>query len=284
MSITIITAFFDIGRGEWSVENGHPCYLQRTNEKYLKYFSNLAQLENDMVIFTHADYIEQIKHIRGNKPTTIIDVCLDEKFKQFKNKISAIQKNTDFQEKIGTEQLKNPEYWSAEYVLITNLKSYFVNKAIQKGLVKNPLAAWVDFGYCRNPKTLNHIKKWNFSFSQDKVHFFSIKNTFELNPENVEHAIFNNLAFIIGGVIVAAPLKWAEFSKLVFHCQKQMLNQQIVDDDQGIYLQALLKQPELFEIHYLGEEQWFDVFKKFDDQNNLSFTGRLKRMMGYFNV
>lgn len=49
MSITIVTAFFDIGRGDWSVENGHPNYLQRSNEKYFKYFSNLAQLENEMI-------------------------------------------------------------------------------------------------------------------------------------------------------------------------------------------------------------------------------------------
>lgn len=40
MSITIITAFFDIGCGEWSVENGHPCYLQRSNEKNNNNFSN----------------------------------------------------------------------------------------------------------------------------------------------------------------------------------------------------------------------------------------------------
>ena len=284
MSITIITAFFDIGRGNWRVENGHPSYLQRTTEKYFKYFSNLAQLENDMVIFTSTDHVEKIKTIRGNKPTTVIDICLDEKFHSCKKMIAEIQQSEDFKKNISTEQLKNPEYWSVEYVLINNLKSYFVKKAIKAGLVNSPLAAWVDFGYCRNLKTLNKIKVWDFSFSLEKVHFFSIRKIFTINEKSVNYAIFNNQPFIIGGVIVAAPEKWLSFSNLVYRCQIDLLNQNIVDDDQGIYLQALLKNPELFEIHYLGEDQWFDVFKKFDDQNNLSFTGRLKRMMRYFNV
>ncbi|AWL28095.1 hypothetical protein DJ533_05605 [Acinetobacter defluvii] len=282
MSITIITAFFDIGRGGWSVENGHPCYLQRSNDKYFKYFSNLAQLENDMVVFTSRDYVDQIKEIRGNKPTTIIDICLDDNFFNIKQQISKIQNSEAFRENIGTEQLQNPEYWSPEYVLVTNLKSYFVNQAIQKGLIHGDLAAWVDFGYCRNLKTLSKIKKWNFTFSKHKVHFFSIKKTFELTAENVQHAIFNNQAFIIGGVIVAAPEKWIDFFKLVYTCQKQMLAQNVVDDDQGVYLQALLEQPDLFEIHYLGEDQWFDVFKRYDETTYKSLNNRFKKLIGYF--
>ena len=59
-----------------------------------------------------------------------------------------------------------------------------------------------------------------------------------------------------------------------------MLNQHIVDDDQGVYLTTLLKEPELFEIHYLGEDQWFDVFKLFADQQ-LDIIDRIKKWMGF---
>ena len=280
MSITIVTAFFDIGRGNWSVENGYPCYLERSTEKYFKYFSHLAQLENNMVIFTSTDYVEKIKAIRGDKPTTVIDICLDEKFHSCKQLIAGVQQSEDFKKNIGAEQLKNPEYWSVEYVLVNNLKSYFVKKAIQVGLVNSSLAAWVDFGYCRNLKTLNKIKVWDFSFSLEKVHFFSIKKTFIINKENVTYAIFNNQAFIIGGVIVAAPEKWLKFSNLVYQCQIDLLNQNIVDDDQGVYLMTLLKQPELFEIHYLGEDQWFDTFKLYADQS-LGMIARMKKWVGF---
>ena len=60
--ITIVSAFFDIGRGNWSKEQGHPGYLQRSCEKYIDYFSNLAKLENDMIIFTSSEFSEKIKN------------------------------------------------------------------------------------------------------------------------------------------------------------------------------------------------------------------------------
>ena len=36
--ITIVTAFFDIGRGEWTPDKGLPHYLHRTNQTYLQRF------------------------------------------------------------------------------------------------------------------------------------------------------------------------------------------------------------------------------------------------------
>lgn len=282
MSITIVTAFFDIGRGTWSVENGHPSYLERSTDKYFKYFANLAELENEMIIFTSEEYVDKVKEIRGNKPTNIISLSLNEKFENCINQIKKVQNDAEFKKKINEEQLINPEYWSAEYVLINNLKSYFVKKAISKGLVKTELAAWVDFGYCRNPKTLDKIKKWNFDFLKEKVHFFTIRSEFEINRESVDYAVLNNQPYIIGGVIVATPDKWEIFSDLVYQCQNNMLSQKIIDDDQGVYLNTLLIQPDLFELNYLGDNRWFDVFKRYDEKKYFSFMNRLKRFMRSF--
>ena len=41
--ITIVTSFFDIGRGNWTLDRGLPHYLQRTNETYLERFAHLAK-------------------------------------------------------------------------------------------------------------------------------------------------------------------------------------------------------------------------------------------------
>ncbi|EER47878.1 hypothetical protein AM305_05579 [Actinobacillus minor NM305] len=43
--ITIVTAFFDIGRGNISTEAGYPSYLIRSNNTYFSYFVHLAKLE-----------------------------------------------------------------------------------------------------------------------------------------------------------------------------------------------------------------------------------------------
>lgn len=279
MSITIVTAFFDIGRGSWSEKNGSPTYLERSNEKYFKYFSNLAMLENNMVVFTSTEFINKIKTIRANKPTTIIDICLKKKFSKCIEEISRIQNNKDFRIKISKDQLKNPEYWSAEYVLINNLKSYFLKKAINEVGIRTNYAAWVDFGYCRNAKTLNGISEWDYPFTKDKIHFFSIKKEFEISKENVTYAILNNQPFIIGGVIVAEPNKWLDFADVVHNSQSEMLHNNIVDDDQGVYLATLLKSPDLFQINYLGEDQWFDTFKIYSNKSPFKFIDRIKQLL-----
>ena len=49
-NITIVTAFFDIGRGSWTPDKGLPHYLQRSNETYLERFGHMATLDNEMEI------------------------------------------------------------------------------------------------------------------------------------------------------------------------------------------------------------------------------------------
>ena len=66
-SITIVTAFFDIGRGDWSTEKGHSSHLLRNNQTYLSYFENLAKLDNEMVVFTFEEMKPYIRKLRGNK-------------------------------------------------------------------------------------------------------------------------------------------------------------------------------------------------------------------------
>ena len=68
-NISIVTAFFDIGRGGWTQDKGHPHYLLRTNETYIERFSYLAQLENEMVVFTTEDMIPKLKKLREGKQT-----------------------------------------------------------------------------------------------------------------------------------------------------------------------------------------------------------------------
>ncbi|ECT8367051.1 hypothetical protein C4V74_24755, partial [Salmonella enterica] len=156
-TITIVTAYFDIGRSQWTSQNGFAPRIERTTDEYMSWFSNLAQLENDMVIFTSPDLKPRIEEIRGGKPTTIVTLDLNKKFRHIRSRIAAIQSDVAFKFRTPVEQRGNPEYLSADYVLLCNLKTYFVNQAIRQGLIKDDMAAWIDFGYCRDPDTTNGI-------------------------------------------------------------------------------------------------------------------------------
>lgn len=276
-SITIVTAFFDIGRGNWTNEKGYDSHLHRTTETYLKYFNNLAKINNNMVIFTSREFKDDIEKARIGKPTTVITIDLKNRFHFFRKKISSIQNDDKFKNNLDKKQIKNPEYWSPDYVLVCNLKTYLVSKAINLKLVKTNLVSWVDFGYCRTPETIGKIKEWKYPFDKNRMHFFTIKKGLEVKTiESVFDKMLNNDVFIIGGVIVGSKEKWLEFYKLVLSCQKLTLKHNIVDDDQGIFIMCYHKRPELIKLNFLGKNKWFHLFKKFNISSLNGIIGFIK--------
>lgn len=277
--ISIVTAFFDIGRGDWSVDKGHPKYLQRSVEKYLEFFKNLSELDNHIIVFTEKKMVDSILKIRNGKKTTIITLSLEKEFSDYLQKITDIQGSNEFQSIVNAQQINNPEYWSSKYVLITNLKPYFVNKAINDLDLKDDLLAWIDFGYCRSKENLVGLKEWKFDFNKDKVNLFTIKKSFDFNEDNVKKAILNNEPYIIGGVAVASKEKWKIFFEITKECQHNLLKSNMVDDDQGIYMMAKLKNPELISLNYLGKKQWFSLFKRYSQ--NRSLLESIKMLFGF---
>jgi len=275
-STTIVTAYFDIGRGEWTANKGFREKLARSADVYLDYFKRLAALENDMIIFTSPDLKERIEAIREGKPTTVITLDIKKKFRHIRSRIEKIQKDSNFTKKLAEHQLKNPEYWSPDYVLVCNLKTYFVNKAINSGLVNTARVAWIDFGYCRTPTVTRHLKVWDYPFNTNKMHFFTIKKG--LNVTSLQQAfdfMTGNHVYIIGGAIVGTPQKWQEFYRLVLESQKITLENNIVDDDQGIFVMCYYMKPELFSLNYLGRGKWFDLFRCF---KNSVFKAKLQSL------
>lgn len=63
---------------------------------------------------------------------------------------------------------------------------------------------------------------------------------------------------------------------LLYQNQKELLKKGIVDDDQGLYMMCLFKQPDLFKVNYLGKKQWFSVFRKYDKTSKVSFFEKIK--------
>lgn len=275
-TITIVTAFFDIGRGNLQSKEELPAYMTRTNDTYFEYFSNLATLDNPMVIFSDEKHIERIKKIRGNKPTTIIPFNIN-KFDKTLKRIQGIQSSKGFLSKVRPDLLKNIEYWHPAYVLVNNLKPFLVYKAIKLGLINTQFVSWIDFGYIRNIETLNNVKTWRYQFNSNKIHLFTIKRKYKLiSIDSVYYAIFNNIAFIIGGVIVGTKENWKIFFKNTLSTQRALFKENMMDDDQGVYLFSLFNNKNLYELHYLGKEKWFHLFKKFDETAKVSLKERIK--------
>jgi len=261
--ISIVTAFFDIGRGEWTPDKNLPHYLQRTTETYLQRFGHMAKLENEMTIFTSSDMVDKIKELREDRPTDIITMDFKESFGVFREMVSKVQQNPEYQAKINPMQVRNPEYWNADYVVVNALKSSFVVEATRRNTINNDLIAWLDFGYCRDEVTLNDVQVWSYPFDKDKIHLFNIKDWQE--GTIIQDVIANNDVHITGPMIVASKENWPTLQKLVAHSMDELVKNGLVDDDQTLLLMSYLMKPELFELHRVSSNDWFVAFKEFSE-------------------
>lgn len=272
--ITVVTAFFDIGRG--SLPTSHrgrvlPPHQHRGVDTYFDYFRNLAKIKNNLVVYTTGNFARTIHEIRkenGLEDKTKIIVCdsyLPDNFHSVKEKIEKIMNSPSYYEKVANPQLI--EYWHSDYVLVNIFKSLYVSDAIEKGLVKTDLTAWIDFGYCRNPNTLTEPYTWSYDFNEDKIHFFNMRPIENERP--IDSIIYTGDVYIQGCHIVAGTKKWSLLKELVFRNLNILLNHNLIDDDQTLLLMAYLTQPEDFELHFVDPSDWFVAFRNFNAQHNL---------------
>lgn len=260
--ITIVTAFADIGRSDWDENKGLPHYLKRTTDTYFERFSYMAELENDIIVYVTPDLVEKVMEIRKDKPITINEFSLSE-FQNILDKIKEIQNNDSFKKLISPYQIKNPEYWSPEYVLINWLKSHFVCRSYQNKQIRNPLSAWLDFGYFRSP---HNLKKWTYDFDQEKIHIFSIK---DLSPhKTLIDIISNNEVYVTGPCIVSGSNGWSILEQSVKQFANKLMDNNLVDDDQTLLLLSYFANKEKYINHKLKETDWFTVVKEFNDYEN----------------
>lgn len=254
---TIITAFFDIGRGDWE----GPAYLKRTTDQYFESFERLLKLNNPIIVHTSFDLQWRFdKYLKTHPNLTVVfwpDWRRDiwpEFFEPIKKAQAAL--------KDKVQQPWNPEYWSPDYVMVNMLKSYFVNDSIESGLVKTEMVAWVDFGSARKDEDVPS-NEWKYDFWSKDIHVFTTKPRCPPHM-NVVPIIETNEVWIIGTYIVASRENWRHLLEGVYSSIKLLLSHNLIDDDQTILYMCYCKNPEKFEIHKIDPDDWFCLFRKFN--------------------
>lgn len=258
--ITIVTAFFDIGREKWKG-------FERDQNKYVDYFRFWARIKNKLVVYTDKITAEQVWKIRdeyGLKDRTqvvVIDnnTVLDEEVFQAIQRVVADKRFTDFR-----ERPENPESHSAQYNYVTYLKPYFVADAIKQNLIDG-MIAWVDFGYnhggeaCVNPLEFDFL--WEYDFSP-KIHIFA---TEEIDTMPVFDIVKKMRVYISGGIIVAPAFYWQELADLFRKSILHLTHFGLADADQTLLVMSYREKPELFAVHPIDD--WFMVLKEFGGEH-----------------
>lgn len=267
-NITIVTAFFDIGRGilPISVHGRYiPEYQHRTVDDYFAFFANLATIENNMVIYTTPDLKDRILDIRQDRKTSVVcfDSYLPDEFIETKENIKKIMDSPEFYGKVINPHLI--EYWHTDYVLVNIFKSYYVSNAIENRLIDTDLAAWIDFGYCRDTYTV--CDKWNYDFDKDKIHFFNIRTIDKDRP--IDSIIYTGDVYIMGCHIVAGISQWNYLKESMIRNLNKLIDNKLIDDDQTLLLMSYLDQPDRFVLRSVDPIDWFIIFRNYNENYNL---------------
>lgn len=246
--VTIVTAFFDIGRKDFKA-------IPRTNDRYLNDFKFWASIKNDLIIFADEAYSDAAIKIRA-------DYGLADKTHLVTIKdISSIEPSILLRmEEIGQNgwftrfrTLPNATSNIPIYSYLMLLKGWFMKEAVRRFNLEGSVV-WMDFGFNHGGALYNHSEDFAFEWKQeekDKIQLFYYK----VLDEKPIYEIVRRLSDSIMGALYIIPAKLcSEFWNLTKSAMEALLDVGLYDDDQLLLLMASRKRPDLFIIE---ESDWF---------------------------
>lgn len=248
---TFITAFYDIGRNNWS-------NYKRTVNDYISYFSKIASMEANMVIFCDEKNKLEIQKIR---PESEITQIITKKFEELEyvqkylKLVSNVMNSEEFKKNIIFSDI--PEMLYPEYNIINFNKISFVQDSISKFDTKT--YGWIDFGYGHGKVDIKVTPDFCESVTKDdKIYMSCLKKPQENTLYN-RPSYFNNDVCITGSSFIGTKKSICEFKSLMEQVIEKSLEMNLTDDDQTMYNMCYLINKNLFN---LKQGPWFCHFNK----------------------
>ena len=253
--ITLVTDFFDIGRGQDKNKD-----LRRTAQRYFDEFKRWARIQNTLVVYTDSDSAEIIKGIRaeyGLGEKTII-IQIDNLFELVPGllpKLEKISHNKDF---LNFRYLPEASSNNPKYDYLWMMKYYFMNDAYERGLLSENVV-WMDFGFDHGGITYSDAEDYNFLWEYDfknKIHISCLHDPdLVIGMQSLQFQDDCVMGCMYGLSRELVPTFW----KLVRNAMEALLMLDCVDDDQQLVLMAYKARPELFTVHVTG---WQMIMKE----------------------
>lgn len=230
--ITIVTAFFDIGRKDFEI-------IARDNRKYIEDFSVWARIRNKLVVYTEERFREEILNIRkrfGREKDTIIITIEDieqiepDILRQYQ-KIAQSRELENFKVLRGTISANKPIY---DYLML--LKYWFLMDAERRGEIER-YGVWLDFGYGHGDFFANSDEfdfEWKYDFGE-RITLFTCH---DLDEVPIYEVVRCSLNYIMGFMVIAPEGLCAKLWKYVREAADMMTRVGFIDDDQTVLLLA----------------------------------------------
>ena len=275
--ITIVTAFFDIGRDNWNQE------FKRDVNFYIHSFLHFFQYPYSMVCYIDDRYIEQViqeyeKSPYKNKRFIPINrewlneninawklLSIDQTIITSEQYKSILENRLRFMYPDGIPEVNRrnhlfPENEWPEYNAINHSKIDFISNSIINGYITTQYTCWCDFGYFNSqhngnittfPTSLLDTNKFN----KNKISFL-LRNPVNERDKNMLYTLVIAPEVFTGTFFVGPSLLMLKMQKLYHESVKELYRNGISDDDQHVYLRCYLKEPDFFDIHIIQSEEW----------------------------
>ena len=243
--ITLVTSFFDIGRGQDQNKE-----LARSNERYFQEFTYWARIKNPLIVYTSKVAAERVREIRKGfgleeKTTIVVIEQLFEIEKELLEKMEKIAKSESF---LNFRFFQDAFSNNPRYDYLWMLKYYFMNDAYEKGFLTENVA-WIDFGFDHGgrcyPDCNDFDFLWEYDF-KDKIHLFCL-----YHPDKT--SAIESLQFLDDCVMATMVCMWREripeLWRLVRKAIEALIMIECIDDDQQLLLMSYKARPEIFEVH-----------------------------------
>lgn len=256
----IVTAFYDIGRGNNNIQN-----LNRSNKQYLEYFSFWARLKNKLIVYVSEEFKEDVYLIRkkfGLEDQTTI-ICIDDPFSL----------NPDIWEKMET--IRNKGQWNKirlyvdamsnnpQYDYIMMMKYWFLKDAEQRTNGDNNII-WLDFGFNHGGKCYPNADEFNFYWNPQAevgIHVFTLHDPNKV--DSISQLLLQQDCIMGAPIIVTkgyAQKLWA----YIVEAMHALLSLDCYDDDQQLLLMAYRWHSNDFILH---KSYWFTGIKEFGGEH-----------------
>ena len=255
MSITLVSAFFDIGREKYEV-------LPRSKEKYINDFKRWARIQNDLIFFCDnkviGDKVMEIRKEFGRENNTkIIVKDIFEVEPEILNKMEAIEKDPYF---LNFRKLKETPENKANYNYVVFMKFYCIYEA-SKIINFSTQLNWIDFGFEHGGGVFLDESDYDFLWDYD---FGNKINLFRL-PYEETRPIFEVCRTIhpdslMGGIMVIPSTLAEDFWNCAKNSTISLCDVGLMDDDQLIELMISRKLKDKVIVH---QSNWFMPIRDF---------------------
>lgn len=239
---TVVTGFFDIGRGEWE-------HYNRKIEEYLKHFRNLLSLKVNMVIFTEPNFVELVEDVRKdvNCRTNIVTTELSQLYMyEHLEKIKSIQNDPNFA--VGHPNPVSPEISKPLYNVVVCSKMDLLFRATVID-TESEYFIWLDAGYTHGTIDMS-LLEWNPTslFKHKDTLSMICLQSMDLVGDDPKEFFLKYVDVISGGFFGAYRDVVKKVRDLYYDLVVELFELGLKDDDQFYHTILAKRRPELFNL------------------------------------